>query len=600
MYAVSDRYKRSFASPLREKSAFQMRLYELDAAAQYGLSLSATSPLQSGVQMLSIKQLPVTRRRATLEKQHMRADGQYQLEPSAHFIGGALSNGEADADGLYPYSPEEIVTLNASATSILRIQLERCVAEVAITLPDGSTKTVQYSNGSADHQLVIRDLPAGDTLLAFKRSFAPLHRVRIYEVLAGTATDWDGTGILSVEAEDENDLLCLELPGRQISVALDNLNGWCDPIAELQSPRFHRNGTQAFLTYLYDGEAVPLGRLFLDTYTVDREKVLFRFGSGLQPLSDYIHTASFVGEGWTAKERLQEVLERDPGTIVGTIRDAVSNPAQIYMVSASIADSPRNDILIGNPLPLVSEAACLQLVCNAAGLLIRPAHEGQDLQILPAPNTVVRTISYDELFSVEYKDNGTVTGAEISCTDLADYASEEVSKGVLASTEFKQHIQLRDPVDSSASWLRRLQDSSGNDIGAIYYGAQGYALYVWIELDVAGSYQADTGSISLNAYRLQESTVPMGSGDRKRLSNPLVRMGQAEAYWQRQSAVLRRRCSVVIRHRGFPELDCGDLIQVQLAAGGEYHQGHIVKNQFSYSGGVLSGTTEIRLLQAVG
>ncbi len=601
MYNVSDSYLASMASDLREMPSFSVMLFNPDLTANYSLSLDfAPPPLQEGQDLTVFNRLPSRTRRATLEYNLLQANGQCSTDDTGYYIGAGISSGTPNENGLYVYgAPDTIVVTTVGSEKPISFLLDSTVAVVEIVHTDATVETVSFTADGKEHTLAVKDRGAGRITLEFKASFFPFRRPKVYGIYAADVYMWGCDDIEAVSLDDENDLMCLELPSRKVDLTIANLDGKLDPHSESIAPSFNRKTTQAYLIFAYNGESVPIGRLFMDTYSVDQQKIKFSFGWAMLPLADSKHSLSCVMER-TVPQRISEITDPEPDILVTSLKGVEENTAAVYRITVDTTAVSHISTVIRNPFPIASRAECLQLICNAAGVIMRPARV-EDISFLLPQSVYDRRISYDELLAEpEYSSQAEVHGATISCIDL-QAPSEITLESILASTTAKTRIELKHPVFNSAEILQDIYDSSGKEIGYIELAAQGYIAYVW-----AGSYDGTrqleqaTGDIVLHEYKAQKTTVDMGVAPRKKLDNPLIDSSVLSSYWYEIYQDLAQGSFVTIKHRGFPELDCGDWVKVQLKPKGDYIDARVVQNKWEFSHGVLSGSTKLRLATGVG
>ena len=80
------------------------------------------------------------------------------------------------------------------------------------------------------------------------------------------------------------------------------------------------------------------------------------------------------------------------------------------------------------------------------------------------------------------------------------------------------------------------------------------------------------------------------------LENPLWYGTEPVKYAQYYFNELSHNLLCTLSHRGFPELDAGDIITVETETRPSV-KARILENHFSVSGGAMSGSTKVRLLE---
>lgn len=601
MYNVSDRYLSSMASDLRDMPSFSVLLFNPDLTANYSLSLDfSPPPLQEGQDLTDFNRLPSRTQRATLEYNLLQANGRCSTDDTGYYIGAGVSNGIPNESGLYIYEvPDSIIVTTPGSRKPISFLLDAAVATVEIVHTDATVETINFMADGEEHTLTVKDSGTGEITLEFKASFSPFRRPKVYGIYAADVYMWGCDDIEHVSLDDENDLMCLELPSRKVELTISNFDGKLDPYTESVTPSFNRKTTQAFLTFSYNDELVPIGRLFMDAYVVDRQNIKFSFDWAMLPLADSKHSLSRIGE-YTAPQRISEVTDMEPEFLVKTLEGAEENTAAAYRITVDATAVSGISTVIQNPYPIAGRAECLQLICNATGIIMRPART-KDISFLPTQYALVKDISYDELLAEpEYSSQDEILGATISCYDLQT-PTEIALESIPVSTASKTRIELDHPTIASAGILREIYDGVGAEIGCVEYAAQGYVAYVWASL-YEGSQQLEqaTGDIDLCVQKVKKTAVDTGSTPRKKLDNPLIDSSVLSSLWRDVSQQLAQSSFVTIKHRGFPELDCGDKLRVQVNPGGEYVEARVVQNKWEFKHGVLSGSTKLRLATGVG
>lgn len=597
MYAVSNAYIASMAADLREMPSFAVVLYNADVSANAALSFSFDpEPLQTGRGLNSFNRIPSSVPRATLERNWLKANGQYSALDTCHYIGARLSNAEANADGLYEYSEPDIVVVSSPGSSKpLSFVLDSAVAAVEITHIDGTIETVALSAGDSKRVLAISDSEAGDLSLKFLASFYPCRRPRVYGIYAADVFNWDCEDIVDISFEDENDLMCLELPGRSVKLLINNLDRKLNPHSESMAPTFQRKATQAMLTFSYAGELVPIGRLFLDTYTVDEETITFSFGWATLPLGDSTYSLSVPSTPFLY-QRMDEIFEPDPS---GMVSEYEENTAAAYAISVEAGNNIGMFTNMPNPYPVADRATCLQLLCNATGMIMRPSRE-KDIMLLQKESHVARRIGYEELLAEpQYTSQEEIHGISVVCYSYQEETTVTV-EGAIVHSDVKTRLDLPGPSENSAGFSP-IYDDNGTEIGTIGYLAQGHVAYAWCEMyDSSAVWSQQSESLEFLVKKVQKSAVDYGVAPRKKIDNPLINADVCEQLQPGLLQQLAQNAAVTIKHRGFPELDCGDLVEIQLENGGEYVSARVIENKWQFKSGVLTGTTKLRLPKGVG
>lgn len=597
MYAVSEKYTQSMAAPLREMCGLTLSVF---SKCQKPLFIfpSDIPPLQKGTDLFKAR-LP-SEPRATFEGGWMRADGRYILTETDDYISGQLSSATPDADGVYPYSVTKGFSLYADGmVTVLCDDSVACAKVVYAAKDDREPVLFRFAQDGSPHRLFFEG--GQNAAIQFLSSFYPDRRVRATAICSGAVYRFGTDAFLSVEFSDENDLLCLELPRRKVTIALINQSGWLDPLEESNLPTFQQDKTNAVLLFLYNNETVPIGRLYMSGYTVTRERIQFEFAWAVQPLGRTQRRFSWP-KAETALIRLDEIVQK---TSVEYLMPIIEN--HFWSFGDGLPIDHRIDWAVQTgtaptialPYPIATDAERLQLICNAAGWLLRPDREGDVLITLPSTGADKR-ISYEELYEEPlYGDTGKEPGtAGNEYTRLRGFKTVKKGDTITLHTGETLYFQLSDPSERWVDTGTTILDADGNKLGSIVFAAQGYTLCAEAQFDRFVT-PPDNWSMTVTIPDLTQifdgQTVSDGSGRSLTLRNPLIDAAAHALWWSKQQVWLTRHTTVTLKHRGFPELDCGDRILVQLTPDGAYQPGWVIENQWDFRSGALSGSTRVVL-----
>lgn len=602
MYSVSEQYIQSMAAPLREMCGLTLTVFSKCQKPTLVFPLDIP-PLQKGIDLFKAR-MP-SEPRATFEEGWMRADGQYKLTATEDYISGQLSSADPDANGVYPYTSTKGCNLYASGMVTVLCDASIASAQVVYAAKDNREPVLfQFARDGLPHRLLFEG--GQDIEIHFLASFYPNRRVRATAICSGAVYQFHTESFLSVNFSDENDLLCLELPRRKVTMELVNRSGFLDPVEESNFPTFQRDKTNAMLQFTYNGAIVPIGRLYLSDYAVTRTTIQFEFSWAMQPLGRTKRRFSWP-KTETALIRLDEIVQRaSVEYLMPIIENHFWNFGDDLPIDHRIDQAVQTGAAptITLPFPIATDAERLQLICNAAGWLLRPEREGDVLITLPAQSTDKR-IAYGELYEEPlYGDTGKepdTTGSEY--TQLRGFKTVKKGDTITLHTGETLYFQLSDPSERWTDTSTIIRDSDGNELGLIVFAAQGYTLCAEAQFNRFVT-PPDNWSMTVTIPDLTQifdgQTISDGSSCTLTLRNPLIDGAAYAGWWQKQRQWLARHTTVTIKHRGFPELDCGDRILVQLTPDGEYQPGWITQNKWDFKSGALSGSTKIVLQGAVG
>lgn len=609
MYPVSDAYRRSVKQQIINGCSAELTLYNVNQYAQSTMSLGFDDAIWGSERypeyrkMLRIPTPPVDKI-ATLEEKYMTADGSFALydrqKPPWYYISTAMSTSVIDDNEEYPISGCKIrlygsAEKNAGACTLLVDGIKR----VKATTTDGFTQqeyeyTVQGDKMFIECLSPDSNYPVTITVLALDR---PNIRARIYGVYVGAPPgleSWSGEDILSVEYKGVNDTVCLDLPARNLVVTVRNQYGISQE-QDIDSPRYTRLHTQAGLNYLYDlsgnqtYETVPTGRWFLDTYRVTRDTITLSFFDAIGLLNEFINYWCELGKV-PLSDRIDEVRK-------------IIDRADIYQAGIKLRKTPAelfgiviNDDLLNNAAlsvgaaPLQSYATSLQLYANISdNRLSYDRNNGCDISLSPYDliGTPVMTLERDERYGE----------LEIVADDAFQTAVVTENK---LSAESKEQTVATDEWIGYTDTLYTLNGQFGGLLlpneSQVYITPFAWCFYISCR---GAAFTADKLTVSVKGIETKKKDVAVMSGDGKtQLNNPLVdgEAITATDYVSSVGSVLKYNVHYKINHRGYPELDEGDIILVETEPG-IFARCLIEENEWSIKSGVKSGSTKVRRLK---
>ena len=603
MYKITDACKEAIAQQFREPVQAGMTVYNIDMAVQGALSLQSSDsfPGSSPEMVLSVR-ANEPRKMATLELDYMRADGQYSFDPPACYMSTNVSSTTATTykdDEVYQVSGASLVLANNPGGSPvpwtdgerdIRIVTDGAVAYVDVMVKSG--------DGGSLSGITIMMIPAeGNVIKISGYGFEvpaqisitniymryPRRRARIHQIMLGDVEVYDGE-ITDLSYKDINDTVMQVLPQQSMQVTVRNILG-LTPEAEREDPRYTSLYTQARVQIGYGVrggvEWIPTGRWFLSSYAVDKDTVTFNWIDALA----VINTGDFCWSigGQTFAQSVDDVAVGPTPTSGQHIRSV----GERYDVGVDRQYMAHDLDMVSNPCPIVTEAAALQLLANASGNRIR---------ITRTDNAV--DLSMEDMTSGQY--DYTISDHELYASpavDTEDKLREIVVTthrrgGEMTSKTLGEGIPLGAvPTLLTAPGL--LASVSVNAAAGINYRQYGYAAYLW-----ASPPAASTMVLSKVAETV-DVDVPIGVGpvgSTIKLDNPLVdgAVVTAADYAGRAYSVLRYGLVYSLSHRGYPHLDAGDRIKLEID--GTTVPVLITENTITYKGGAMRGTAKARRL----
>ena len=602
MYPVTSDYIATMDQNQRPAVSCELDIIRLDGALQ----AVTTAKDLSGVpynNVLSVDAAPVVGI-ATLEQHYMRMDREHVMDSSPYYMGDTLSADTPDSDGLYPITACGLV-LSFDAAYERMIPGPNTVTVVT----DGAIAKIQAVQGTfsatytADGDTIVIDgLPGGagppgtDPLtLTVTATKGPNRRAHIHRVYMGEAIRYSSREVISLNYVDINDGLCLELPKKSVSVSVANF-GTFDAEAEYTNPTFRRFYTRGMVRLSFEHQyTIPLGTFYLDTYTVDSDKVDFNFVGPLAVLNEFTHWWSKVGIQ-NASVRIKEVVS--PGLQLSDIVTdrPVETAAEQFGILAD-TDYMSNALPIVTPPPPVSGAQVIQLVCNLTGNQVRqcrvpqgPSYDpGKDLYVcMPSVLQSPRQLAYDYIYTYQWDTPDRIGLYTAESTTFSGIQTAELTSNYWVYVTHDSPVYSPDLPISGATVPD--PDGLGVQLKAIF----GYCAYYRSRND-----SGPVGAVKANLYKEVKSTksVSYGEGTEKKLSNPLLRDhtgSVATGYISRMHDELQYNLCCTLSHRGHPELDAGDIITVQYKKSGSYVNSRVLENRITIKNGVMRGSTKVR------
>lgn len=609
MYPVSEKYIELMDQDIIDAQiSLTMDLIRLDMDMQTGYSVTGIDSVDYGAMLEVTDQPPV--KKASLERDYMRADGSYSLADVPYYIGAAMSVETPDVDGVYSIASSGVVLTRgwiAFSPAELTIVTEPAVAQIKVV--QGSYYSVA---ASVDGVFRFSSLPgdsSADITVTVLSMRGPRRRAHLYRIYMGAYEAYGRGDILSANCVDINDGICLELPQKTISVSVNNLDGRYDPETEYTTPTFRRFHTQALIQMYVGTELCGVGRWFLDTYTVDDSAVTFNFVGPLAVMNEYTHLWSAPDVQYMA-QRVKEIV--NPGLELLDIASdkTIKSGAELYGINASCGDWVWA-YKIASPLPPVPGAQALQLLCNYANCCILQGRTWND------PNNASDTAD------IHVVGMGWIGGQrqihrryqygvpQWQVTDAVGLIRADVYSTSSDTTEETLADQVRMSVGYDTAMTADQLLGSVTVPEEVEGGGYGYAsrtaayAYAWYYTAKEQSYYTPQ-PVKAQVYKSIKTpaTAAYGDGTEKTLSNPLLcnrPEGSSEItvedYISRMYNELKHNLTATISHRGYPEIDAGEYVYLQTKPDGEHVKCRVLENRWSLTAGALKGTTKVRRME---
>ena len=607
MYEITDACKEAITQQFREPVRAEMTVYNIDMAVQGALSLQSSDSFRGTTpEMVLSVRANEPRKMATLELDYMRADGQYGFDPPACYMSTNISAAEADNDGLYPISVTGMRFAGGGGSGVippwtdqskpLTIITDGSIARIVVAF-ERSDSTVGPGGAQPEpivrvcdvdgDRAVITDMPADTAAFASLSIYAthlryPRRRARIHQILLGDVEVYDGE-ITDLSYKDINDTVMQVLPQQTMQVTIRNVLG-LTPDAEREDPRYTSLYTQARVQIGYGVrggvEWIPTGRWFLSSYAVDEDTVTFNWIDALAVLNTGDFCWSIGGQTFA-----QSVDDIAVGPITGG--QHIRSVGERYDIGVDRQYMAHDLDTVSNPCPIVTEAAALQLLANASGNRIR---------ITRTDNAV--DLSMEDMTSGQY--DYTISDRELYVSPAVD--TEDKLREIVVTTHRRggettsKTLGEGIPLGTVPTLLTApglLASVSVNTSAGIRYRQYGYAAYLWATSPVASTTVLSTVAETVDV----DVPLEMGPvGGTVKLDNPLVdgAVVTAADYADRAYSVLRYGLVYSLSHRGYPHLDAGDRIKLEI--GGTSVPILITENTITYKGGAMRGTTKARRL----
>lgn len=608
VYAVSQEYLDELNNPFLPPASLEAELLNLDASAQAEVSVDSYTGAILGSPVSNIVQVSAEHMAdlATLEPDRMMVDGNYEFSPN-FYISGAVSASSPDSNG--EYTIENIsVTLSFADGKYIDCPLTieapaaaRIIVEISYGYV-GNIRTFSNTYTMDSDSITLTDLPNQELYRSIKISVSSLRRSQwrshIRKVYFGTAQVLESDDILSMDYIDTSDGMMLELPQRKATISVSN-TGQYDLIAENENPSFRKWHTQAVLRMSQDlssggAEWIPLGRFFMESYAVTEEKVTFVFQSAIGLLNDF--TYFWERNTSSVSQKMDDVFYLDTEMISNGVKPQTTAEEFALTLDRSSAIN-MNTTTSGNG-PLVSNAAFIQILANVTGNLLRPKRVGEDMELIgiQTESDPVRTLKEDRCFNglgwTAPERTGSLT---INCMSKEEASHSETiaTDAILNSQDLSIYSAQGELVPETVSFE---YDSSSE--------GSPYVADTFVHCIYAGVYKIDNlPDVTIKTNLYSKKTVKTGTwsytdGKDESLSNPFISSSgplSAGSFAGRIYEELKNNIIGTLDHRGYPEIDAGDIILIIDDKNGDT-RARVLENRLTLNNGILTGKTKVRRL----
>lgn len=610
MYPVSNAYRSSVQQQVINGCSCELTIFDIDQYAQSELTVGYDdaiwgSSANSEPSLMLRVPAPPAQKIATLEQGYMTASGEYALydsdSPPWYYISEAMSGATPDENGEYPIQSSCKLRIGGTAES----PAGNCtlhvdgIKRIRVTTDDGFEE-LQYTY-IAEDGLVYIDCSAPDynypldiEVLTLDR---PNIRARVYSLFAGAADNietWRGSDILSVSYTGTNDTVCLSLPSRTLTVKVVNRLG-ISAEQDIDNPRYTRLHTQAGLVYRYDlgqhvYEDIPTGRWYLDSYTITSDEITYNWIDALAVLNQETHYWCDNGRV-TLDSRIEEIrhiLPRAAQYFAG--KKMRKTPAEIYGIKIN-TDAMNLPGLSCGAAPLVTYAAALQLYANVSGNRLGVDRDNLDDIVIspwpanPIPNPVMTLYRKERYGELTVSADDAYQLAVVTVHRVLAVTQDQT----LATNEEIGYTDVLYNLNAPYAWI------VSPDPSQLMLTPFDRCIYI----SAVDKFTPEKLTAAVYKVDSREEKVQIAPGSVvTALKSPLVDGVSITAtdYATRLGGVLKYNVHYKIEHRGYPEIDEGDIIYVETESG-VMTKCLVEENTWDITNGAKKGTTKVRRLK---
>ena len=627
MYPVTQAYRDSMAKDIRGGVTVEADLLNIDAFVQAGMYVYGDLPMPGcdpgGVAAAAPENVKDI---ATFELNYLRTDGS-QVFPEAYtsnyYISEFLSSETPNSAGTYPISAGFTVEFSepwSFGAQPVTILMDDAAGRITVTmhyyasLTSSTLSHVTRQIDAVDGVAIFDPLPGisryAGADVTINTLCKPLRRARVRKVYAGTRQLLTADQIVSLKYSDENDCIGMELPTKTISLSIDNLDRKYDQETEYDNPTFHPLHTQLYARVGYDvhdvgsWEWVRMPGMYLSAYQVDDQAVQFDFEDAIGRLNEddsihYYDRPYTTGDYPNVEQRIKNVvwLYIHDELVVNLIDEVrgrkVETTPERLGIRIDTAAARNMSMTVRNPCPPVKAAQALQLCANLSGNIVRSRRTGDELEVCAPTAAPLCHISADEMYEYpKFERDYVVTGTDVEAYDLRArdgrervVVDEDALPNAVTSVDCDYPIQVTvmghsgQYYDYLPPYFAYRDYRAQGTTGGMDAWLDGFQVYEVVKEHITGSYISDTAE-----------------GRTLKLSNPLCNKAIAASY---ASTVLDERqynVSADLSHRGFPELDAGDVITFESETKASV-KGRIIRNEFEISSAGMKGSTKVRRLE---
>lgn len=609
MYPVTEGYIEAVSKQIRDPIEVEAELYNVDDYVQNSLEVSTNyfgDLLGDGITDISSEKKKDI---ASFEQDWLKADGsQVFAEDYAppYYVGTlALSDTQPDENGEYPLLNRSQLTITHMAGWVngvkpIMITFGENVRRVRYWV-DGSDPAAVVSLDSTKTISVPAELETTEIVVEILTLSKPNQFGRIMGVYAGSRASLLKSSIISVDYSDINDGVAAELPDKSIRLSIDNAGREYQAETDDLSPYFYPMHTQLAFRIRFQSEElpaeewIPLPVMYLSSYTITDTTVDFVFEDVIWLLNQYNHYWEST-QGARFNVRVQEVmkLKQQEGILYDENGQIMTEPEKRGL-SIDLTNA-KNQLTFCRDTPqLFTASGMLQVLANITLNILRSRRTGQTMEMLQINAANGRRIVLTELFgypqvtksdkinavTLNYVDNRPASG---SYEDIKLYDSLAIPSYGIAYPIINTDPNMRFPTAENTAVKR----------------VAAYRYVSYFQADYSPGETMTAIMVSKHVEPTWESQETYQFSDEEGqalvLENPLWYGTEPVKYAQYYFNELSHNLLCTLSHRGFPELDAGDIITVETETRPSV-KARILENHFSVSGGAMSGSTKVRLLE---
>ena len=589
MKTVSDNYKTSMASPLRERSCVRITLDSIDwAAAQDGAWVSNGAAPYADLGSMDVN---VSRGDppATLELNYWTLDGSFGILPDDADNQGFVSSSMSDEDGdcdivlLRPFNNNHSITAWSvyfdtragewPVSTIVQLETEMEVSEgVTDYVP---MDTVTLENLTEPKSAQMRQVVATDMIAVNITKTLPYRRVRVETFIIGLSLEFGSNDIIETQQSHDVDPLSRRLPQEMLSFTVIDFQHRFDPENPAGIYDYVYTRSPVLISFGYEvapgvWEWLKGDRYLLNSRPIfDTDRVTFSAGGLLAGM-----TGNYYRSALGTKTLYDMAID--------VLQDAAAQKA--IPSGAWDVDSSLNDMSTDGVLPVGPHSECLQIIAHAARCIL---YTDDDNVIHIEPFTIPTEADTD--FRLDYttiseksqrlSKTDLLKAVKVSEYSMVDGAEQATVLYQATTTETKLHVEFGLARDVTVTVSDDALISS--DI---------YAQAVDLVLASGSKFVEITGVPLVKTETIHTVDInPDGETDSE--TNPLITSDTLrDALAVHAAAYLSLRNTYEVSYRGNPELESKDTVMMQTRYSGLIPL-LVLKNSLSFTGALSGGIT---------